>query len=99
MPPVGLTWEGSIDWDEDDWRARAACRHSGPDLFFPPGATGLFQEDIRAAKAICHACQAKAACLEFALATKQEAGVWGATSEDERRVLRERWLADRAGWL
>ena len=34
-------------------------------------------------------------CLEFALATNQEAGVWGATSEDERRKLRKAWLARR----
>ena len=28
-------------------------------------------------------------CLEFALATNQEAGVWGGTTEDERRRLRK----------
>jgi WhiB family redox-sensing transcriptional regulator len=32
-------------------------------------------------------------CLEFALATNQEAGIWGATSEEERRKLRKAWLA------
>jgi WhiB family transcriptional regulator, redox-sensing transcriptional regulator len=28
-------------------------------------------------------------CLEFALATNQEAGVWGGHTEDERRRLRK----------
>jgi len=28
-------------------------------------------------------------CLEFALATNQEAGVWGGTTEEERRRLRK----------
>ena len=28
-------------------------------------------------------------CLEFALATNQEAGVWGGTTEEERRKLRK----------
>jgi WhiB family redox-sensing transcriptional regulator len=32
-------------------------------------------------------------CLEFAITTNQEFGVWGGTSEDERRVLRRQWRA------
>jgi WhiB family redox-sensing transcriptional regulator len=40
-------------------------------------------------------CEARDDCLEFALATNQEAGVWGATSEEERRKLRKAWLARR----
>jgi WhiB family redox-sensing transcriptional regulator len=32
-------------------------------------------------------------CLEFALATNQEAGIWGGTTEEERRKLRKAWLA------
>jgi len=27
-------------------------------------------------------------CLEFALATNQDAGVWGGLTEDERRTLK-----------
>ncbi len=77
---MGLTWKGSIDWNEEDWRERAACRHSGPDLFFPLGSTGLFLDDIEAAKAVCGRCHSQSPCLEFALATNQEAGVWGGTS-------------------
>ena len=50
---------------------------------------------IEMAKAICRQCDVQAACLEFALATNQEAGVWGGTSEDERRRLRKQWLATR----
>ena len=34
-------------------------------------------------------------CLDFALATNQESGVWGGTSEEERRKLRKAWLAAR----
>ena len=30
-------------------------------------------------------------CLQFALTTNQEDGVWGGYSEDERRELRRRW--------
>jgi WhiB family redox-sensing transcriptional regulator len=34
-------------------------------------------------------------CLEYALSTNQDSGVWGGTSEDERRVLRRQWLRQR----
>ncbi len=31
----------------------------------------------------------------YALETNQEAGIWGGTSEDERRKMRRAWLARR----
>jgi WhiB family redox-sensing transcriptional regulator len=90
---LSLTWNRSIDWDSDDWRERAACKDTDPELFFPVGTTGPAVDQIDAAKAVCIDCEAKELCLEFALATNQESGVWGATSEDERRRLRKGWLA------
>jgi WhiB family redox-sensing transcriptional regulator len=90
---VALTWSRSIDWDEDDWRDLAACRDTDPDLFFPVGTTGPALDQIDAAKSVCMECEARVPCLEFALATNQESGVWGATSEEERRKLRKAWLA------
>ena len=90
---MALTWSRPIDWDKEDWRADAACRHVDPDLFFPVGNTGPAVEQIASAKAVCRQCDAQPSCLEFALATNQEAGVWGGTSEEERRKLRKAWLA------
>ncbi len=90
---VALTWSRTIDWDQDDWRLNAACRDTDPDLFFPVGTTGPALDQIEAAKAVCRACDSQAACLEFALATNQESGIWGGTSEEERRKLRKAWLA------
>ena len=92
---MALTWSRTYDWDVDDWRQRAACRDTDPDLFFPIGTTGPALDQIEAAKAVCRGCDAQAQCLEFALATNQEAGVWGAMSEEERRKLRKAWLAHR----
>ena len=88
-----LTWTRTVDWDLDDWRTRSSCRDTDPDLFFPVGTTGLALDQIAAAKAVCSACEVQAACLEFALATNQESGVWGGTSEEERRKLRKAWIA------
>jgi len=70
------------------WRDRAACRDTDPDLFFPVGTTGLALDQIAAAKAVCQECNAIELCLEFALATNQDSGVWGGTSEEERRSIR-----------
>jgi WhiB family redox-sensing transcriptional regulator len=92
---VALTWIRTHDWDADEWRDRAACRDTNPELFFPIGTTGLAIDQIDAAKAVCEQCPVQRECLEFALATNQEAGVWGGTTEDERRKLRKGWLAEQ----
>lgn len=90
---MALMWSRTIDWDAGDWRDVAACRDTDPDLFFPVGTTGLALDQIEAAKAVCRQCEAQPACLEFALATNQESGVWGGTAEEERRKVRKSWLA------
>jgi len=79
--------------EDDEWRDHAACRDTNPDLFFPVGTTGPAIEQIEQAKAVCRTCPSQAPCLEFALATNQDSGVWGGTSEEERRKLRKQWLA------
>jgi len=77
---------------EGDWRKRAACKEvTDPDLFFPVGTTGPALDQIQAAKAICDPCPVKKNCLDWALSTHQDTGVWGGLSEDERKIaLRER---------
>ncbi len=66
-----------------------------PDLFFPIGTTGQAIDQIEAARAVCMSCDVRERCLEFALATNQESGVWGGTSEEERHTLRKAWLVTR----
>ena len=78
-----------------DWRDLSACRDTDPDLFFPVGTTGPAIEQIENAKAVCAECEARQPCLEFALTTNQDSGIWGGTSEEERRKLRRQWLAAR----
>ena len=70
-----------------DWRQRAACRLMPADLFFPVGTSGVAIEEVAAAKRVCAGCEVSGPCLEFALATRQEFGVWGGLDEDERRQL------------
>jgi WhiB family redox-sensing transcriptional regulator len=85
----------SLTLASDEWRRTAACRDTDPDLFFPVGTTGPAIEQIESAKAVCRACHAQDLCLEYALATNQDSGIWGGTSEDERRQLRKRYQAAR----
>ena len=79
--------------DNGDWRVRAACRDSDPDLFFPEGTTGPALEQIAEAKRVCEECDVQVQCLEFALETNEDSGVWGGTSEEERRKIRKAWLS------
>ncbi len=70
------------------WRAAANCRNTDPDSFFPIGTTGNALSQIKAAKILCSKCTVQKVCLEFALVTNQDSGVWGGHSEEERRVMR-----------
>lgn len=80
----------SLSAERDDWRDDAACRDTDPSLFFPVGTTGPAIEQIDAAKAVCRECLVQAECLDFALTTHQDSGVWGGTSEEERRQMRRK---------
>jgi WhiB family redox-sensing transcriptional regulator len=69
------------------WRDEASCRHAAPELFFPAGTTGPALSEIEEAKKVCAVCPVQPQCLEFALRTRQEFGIWGGTTEEERRLL------------
>ncbi len=71
-----------------EWVHRAKCRDVDPELFFPVGTTGPAAAQIEAAKEVCVKCSVRDECLEWALVTGQDAGVWGGTSEEERRSIR-----------
>jgi len=78
--------------DRPDWRGDAACRDADPELFFPDGDTRSARAHVKTAKLICRGCPVSATCLNWALASGQEAGIWGGLTEDERRRLPRRGL-------
>ena len=90
-----IPFDPFLDEDVVDWREFAACIGHDPELFFPAGETGPAVAQIRAAKKICGSCGVQGDCLAYAIETNQAAGVWGGLTEDERRPVRRRWLADR----
>jgi len=71
-----------------NWRENAACCNADPDLFFPIGTNGAALRQIQEAKLICRSCPAQLPCLSWALDNRVADGVWGGTTEDERRVIR-----------
>lgn len=66
-------------------RSAPLCAQTDPEAFFPQqgGST-------REAKRICQACVVRPECLQFALDNHERFGIWGGTSERERRKLEPR---------
>lgn len=65
------------------WSVDALCAQIDNELFFPEKGGSTKQ-----AKKICRSCPVKNACLEFALDNDERYGVWGGTTDKERRRLR-----------
>jgi WhiB family transcriptional regulator, redox-sensing transcriptional regulator len=72
------------------WRNRAACLDEDPELFFPIGNTGPALLQIQEAKSVCGRCEVVESCLQLALESGKDTGVFGGLSEDERRALKRR---------
>ena len=71
---------------DTEWMSQGKCNDTPPSTFFPSDGVGV---DV--ARRICADCSVKAACLEYALYNRIDHGVWGGTSERERRrILRQR---------
>ena len=81
---------GAADYE---WRDDAICRDTDPELFFPVGTTGNALYQIDRAKQVCTECTVSEQCLDFALDTNQDSGIWGGLTEEERRVIRRRRVA------
>jgi WhiB family redox-sensing transcriptional regulator len=75
------------------WRSQAICRDTDPDLFFPIGTTGQALVQIDRAKEVCGVCPVKSECLEYALETNQDSGIWGGLDEEQRRNIRRQAAA------
>lgn len=72
-----------IQFVPPEWHQRAACRTEDPTLFFP--GRGASNEH---AKAVCASCPVSDECLDFALTSGEKFGIWGGTSERQRRRIR-----------
>ena len=73
--------------DESLWRDSAACQGADPELFFPLTESGQSLVQVRQAKRICRVCQVQRACLTWALQHAMSEGIWGGSTETERRAI------------
>ena len=85
--PLGI---GVLDWSTTWWFGRAECAGEDPEVFFPVGMNSAALAQLRTAKTICSRCPVRAECLQWALETDQDVGVWGGLSEEERRAVKRR---------
>lgn len=73
------------DESEQPWATRAACRGFDSAIFFP-GQDGNAEPALR----VCESCPVEEDCLQYALETRQRYGVWGGTTERQRRRILRR---------
>ncbi|QSE86750.1 WhiB family transcriptional regulator [Rhodococcus koreensis] len=71
------------------WQLHARCRNTNANLFFPcegEGKGARIRRE-RTAKQICTGCPVRPECHDHAVTADEAFGVWGGTSESERRRL------------
>ena len=69
--------------DIKDWSDQALCKDLDTQMFFPKRG-----EATKPIKIICSVCPVVKPCLEYAMKSSEKFGVWGGTSERERRRIR-----------
>jgi WhiB family transcriptional regulator, redox-sensing transcriptional regulator len=69
------------------WVDRAACRDLDTNIWYATRG-----ESLNLARAICADCPVRRACLDYAIDNHESHGVWGGTSERQRRRIRHQRL-------
>jgi WhiB family redox-sensing transcriptional regulator len=80
------TIEGATVRANKGWRINAGCRNAPRSVFFPVN-TRLTSRETRNALAICDVCPVKDECLASAIDNREYYGIWGGTTELQRRPL------------
>lgn len=69
--------------DEKPWATYAACAEVEDGMTFYPQN----KQEERSALAICGTCAVRDECLDHALRTNERFGIWGGTTEKQRKRL------------
>lgn len=71
-------------WDQEEWKTYGTCLSTPGDWFtFDP------VQELRC-KVICGTCPVAVDCLDFAVQTRCDEGIWGGLNKEERRRIRRR---------
>ncbi|MGH8328620.1 MAG: WhiB family transcriptional regulator [Steroidobacteraceae bacterium] len=91
MSAIGNLTEFLHTLELPEFMSRGVCAETDPEAFFPDKG-----DSTAAAKRVCAGCPVRAECLEYALQRGERYGVWGGTSERQRRaILAGRQAAER----
>ena len=71
-------------------RAGMPLRSSGSPEVEASQRCAASERRVEMAKSVCATCTVTEICLQYALESSQDSGVWGGLSEDERRALKRR---------
>lgn len=66
----------------DHWQELSACYGLDPEVFFP-----TTEEEAGLALSYCGVCSVRDVCLAWAVRNGERYGVWGGTTEQQRRRL------------
>ena len=66
----------------DFWQDKAACYGVDPEVFFP-----TTEEEAGLALSYCGVCPVREVCLAWSVQNGERYGVWGGTTEQQRRRL------------
>ena len=64
------------------WQLQANCDETNTELFFSE-----LKSKVEKAKTLCGSCAVADKCLQFAIDTKIEFGIFGGVTADERKAL------------
>ena len=65
------------------------CTQVDPELFFPEDSNQS-RRQMPVIRNICNACKFKDPCLEYAVKHSELMGIWAATTEKDRQIIRRR---------
>jgi WhiB family transcriptional regulator, redox-sensing transcriptional regulator len=77
---------------EGDWKNNGNCVGEDSNKFFPTvKVDGEYLYTEEDAKEVCHACPVQRECLDFAIITKSDMGIFGGYTPEERKLLQHNY--------
>lgn len=82
-----ITERENTKGDRDRWWERAACKGMDTALWYPQRG-----DTHGHARSICEQCPVQEQCRQEAFDRHETFGIWGGTSERQRKKQRKQWL-------